>query len=62
MQFACLQTVNGVDKVDVNLATGIATVEVHANDPIEAFNSMPRLVEKIDKLGFKAQAHFEDWM
>lgn len=53
---------NGVDNVDVNLATGIATIEVHANDPIEAFNSMPRLVEKINQLGFKAQAHFEDWV
>ena len=52
---------NGVDKVDVNLETGIATIEVHANDPIEAFNSMPRLVDKIGQLGFKAQAHFEDW-
>ena len=60
--FVCLQEMNGVDKVDVNLETGIATIEVHANDPIEAFNSMPRLVDKIGQLGFKAQAHFEDWM
>ena len=59
---AYLQEMNGVDKVDVNLETGIATIEVHANDPIEAFNSMPRLVDKIGQLGFKAQAHFEDWM
>lgn len=58
----CPQEMNGVDKVDVNLETGIATIEVHANDPIEAFNSMPRLVDKIGQLGFKAQAHFEDWM
>ncbi|KAL3148010.1 hypothetical protein ABBQ38_014304 [Trebouxia sp. C0009 RCD-2024] len=57
-----LKEMNGVDKVDVNLETGIATIEVHANDPIEAFNSMPRLVDKIGQLGFKAQAHFEDWM
>lgn len=57
-----LKAMNGVDKVDVDLATGIATIEVHANDPIEAFNSMPRLVDKIRQLGFKAQAHFEDWM
>lgn len=52
---------NGVDKVDVNLSTGIATIEVHAADPIEAFNRMPPMVEKIGQLGFKAQAHFEDW-
>ena len=51
----------GVDKVNVDLPSGIATIEVHATDPIEAFNSMPSLVEKIGQLGFKAQAHFEDW-
>lgn len=62
LRFVCLQAMNGVDKVHVDLATGIATIEVHANDPIEAFNSMPRLVEKIGQLGFKAQAHFEDWV
>ena len=52
---------DGVDKVDVNLSTGIATIEVHANDPLEAVNRMPPMVEKIRQLGFKAEAHFEDW-
>ena len=58
----CLQALSGVDKVDVNLSTGIATIEVHASDPMDAaFNKMPPMVETIGQLGFKAQAHFEDW-
>lgn len=57
-----LKAMDGVDKVKINLATGIATVEVHANDPMDAaFNKMPPMVEKITQLGFKAQAHFDDW-
>ncbi len=53
---------SGVDKVTVNLSTGIATVEVFASDPMDAaFNKMPPMVERISQLGFKAQAHFEDW-
>jgi len=58
----CLQAMSGVDKVTVNLSTGIATVEVYASDPMDAaFNKMPPMVERISQLGFKAQAHFEDW-
>ena len=57
-----MQAMNGVDKVAVNLSTGIATIEVYASDPMDAaFNKMPPMVEKISQLGFKAQAHFEDW-
>lgn len=53
---------NGVDKVEVNLSTGIATIELQASDPMDAaFNKMPKLVEKVGQLGFKAQAYFEDW-
>ena len=53
---------SGVDKVDVNLSTGIATVEVHASDPMDAaFNKLPPMVEKINQLGFKAQVHFDEW-
>lgn len=56
------QAMDGVDKVEVNLSTGIATVELQASDPMDAaFNKMPKLVEKVGKMGFKAQAHFEDW-
>lgn len=58
----CLQAMSGVDKVTVNLSTGIATVEVYASDPMDAaFNKMPPMVKRISQLGFKAQAHFEDW-
>ena len=58
----CLQAMSGVDKVTVNLSTGIATVEVFASDPMDAaFNKMPPMVKRISQLGFKAQAHFEDW-
>ncbi|DBA71425.1 TPA: hypothetical protein ACH3X2_011224 [Trebouxia sp. C0005] len=57
-----LKAMSGVDKVTVNLSTGIATVEVFASDPMDAaFNKMPPMVERISQLGFKAQAHFEDW-
>ena len=53
---------SGVDKVAVNLNTGIATVEIHASDPMDAaFNKLPPMVEKINQLGFKAEAHFADW-
>ncbi len=56
-----LQGLEGVEKVDVNLETGVAQVEVMAQDPLDAaFNQLPKMVEIVKGLGFEAEPHFED--
>eukprot|EP00891_Asterochloris_glomerata_P002639 jgi/Astpho2/2639/Aster-06989 len=58
---ASMLGMDGVGKVEVSLATGVVSLEVIAEDPMDAaFVQMPRLVEAIRGLGFDAKAHFED--
>lgn len=45
-------------QVEVDLDKGIATVQVEAASQIDAFNTMPQMVETITGLGFQAEPHF----
>ncbi|KAK9822462.1 hypothetical protein WJX81_004541 [Elliptochloris bilobata] len=49
----------GVESVQVTLSSGLATVQVHAADNMEAaFVQLPRLISAVNALGFQAEPYF----
>jgi copper chaperone CopZ len=53
-----LKNLPQVKSVEVSLEQGIATVQLEAATQIDAFNSIPKLLECVTELGFEAQPHF----
>lgn len=54
-----VQEADGVTAVQVNLKSGIATLQVAATDQVDAAtNVLPRLVETVEGLGFEAEPFF----
>ena len=50
-----------VESVKVALDTGIATIQVSADDQLDAcFNQLPKMVKTVEDLGFSAEAYFSD--
>ena len=54
-----LQKLPGVKSVEVDLEKGVATLTVEAASQVDAFNTLPKLIEVVTELGFEAQPHFE---
>lgn len=54
-----LQKMPGVKSANVDLEKGLATVQVEAASQIDAFNTVPQLIEAVVALGFEAQPHFD---
>jgi copper chaperone CopZ len=54
-----LQQTPGVKSVNVDLESGLATLQVEAASQMDAFNAVPGLIEVVTALGFEAQPHFE---
>jgi hypothetical protein len=52
------QALEGVEQVSVDLETGIAALQITAEDQLAAFNSLPRLCEAINDVGFKSEPYF----
>ncbi|KAK9844315.1 hypothetical protein WJX74_000709 [Apatococcus lobatus] len=58
---SALQEMEEVESVKVALDTGIATIQVSADDQLDAcFNQLPKMVKTVEGLGFSAEAHFSD--
>lgn len=56
-----VQEMEEVESVKVALDTGIATIQVSADDQLDAcFNQLPKMVKTVEGLGFSAEAHFSD--
>ena len=57
-----VQALEKVSSVNVNLETGIATVQVRATDQFDAaMNALPKVVESVRGLGFGAEPFFDDY-
>lgn len=54
-----LQKAPGVVKVQVSLEKAMASVEVKAPSPLEAYAMLPQLVESVRNLGFEAEPHID---
>lgn len=53
------QEMQDVHSVNVDLQSGIATVQATAADQLDAAaNLLPKLVETVEKLGFEAEPYF----
>ena len=56
-----VQEMEEVESVKVALDTGIATIQVSADDQLDAcFNQLPKMVKTVEDLGFSAEAYFSD--
>jgi len=50
----------GVMEARVSHESGIATLQVDAPSLFDAWNQLPKLLEAVDALGFKAEPYLED--
>jgi copper chaperone CopZ len=53
-----LQKCDGVKNVAVDLESGLATIVLSVASQVEAFNTLPKLMDIVNELGFEAQPHF----
>ncbi len=61
MQFTQLlmQEMEGVKDARVSHESGMATIQVDAANLLDAWNQVPKLVEAVNALGFKADPYLD---